>query len=267
MLLFFLVRVADCPAKTAKITNVDIYPRRFVKEGDDLEARLLLRGQRFLQLATVEAMRYAGKYEYLREPPGSWFDPFWRSYDGVWLPLEESGRVIIDRKTFAEDYEDEQVAVVPIVDNDDESPNKRHGVLDGLGNLDPVLCPSFVYGFSLQRKVWCRFYIDNLTPIEWKSDAMEALLLPDRQKNVLKALVSSHIFPSDTREEAQLKGKGLVILLHGSPGSGKTLTAETAAETTRKGLLTISMGTYAVQSETDPYSAFTANCTACAPSR
>lgn len=108
-----------------------------------------------------------------------------------------------------------------------ESPDKRHGVLDKEGNLDPVLCPSFVYGFSLQGKLWCRFYVDNLTMIKRKSDAMDALLLPGRQKGVLQALVSSHAFPSEVREVSQLKGKGLVIVLHGSPGSGKTLTAGT----------------------------------------
>jgi poly(3-hydroxybutyrate) depolymerase len=33
------------------------------------------------------------------------------------------------------------------------------------------------------------------------------------------------MFPKKSRDEVILKGKGLVILLHGSPGSGKTLTA------------------------------------------
>lgn len=36
------------------------------------------------------------------------------------------------------------------------------------------------------------------------------------------------------------KGKGLVILLHGPPGVGKTLTAETLALATAKPLLSVS---------------------------
>jgi hypothetical protein len=98
-------------------------------------------------------------------------------------------------------------------------------VLGEDGKLDTLLCPSFVYGFSLQRKIWCRFYIDCLEEISWKASPMNSLLLPDRQKSILTALVSSHAFPDEAREESELKGKGLVILLHGSPGSGKTLTA------------------------------------------
>src|SRR2546423_9599181 len=100
-----------------------------------------------------------------------------------------------------------------------------HAVLDQHGKLDPVLCPSFVYGFSMQGKLWCRFFIDELEDVLWKPAPMNSLLLPDRQKRILNALVSSHMFPDETREEAEQKGKGLVVLLHGSPGSGKTLTA------------------------------------------
>lgn len=37
------------------------------------------------------------------------------------------------------------------------------------------------------------------------------------------------------------KGKGLIILLHGKPGSGKTLSAEVAAEGARRALLSASL--------------------------
>jgi len=40
----------------------------------------------------------------------------------------------------------------------------------------------------------------------------------------------------------QQKGKGLIFLLHGSPGTGKTLTAELVAEHTKRPLLKISTG-------------------------
>jgi len=70
---------------------------------------------------------------------------------------------------------------------------------------------------------------------------MDELILPATQKKVLQALVGSHLFPAQARDEWGLKGKGLVILLHGTPGSGKTLTAETAAEFTRRALLKISL--------------------------
>jgi MoxR-like ATPase len=38
------------------------------------------------------------------------------------------------------------------------------------------------------------------------------------------------------------KGKGLIILLHGAPGTGKTSTAETIAEATGRPLLLVTCG-------------------------
>jgi hypothetical protein len=91
--------------------------------------------------------------------------------------------------------------------------------------LDPRLCPSYVYGFSFEKKEWCKFFVDFLSDVDWKSDALDSLILPAPQKRLLQGLVTGHRFPDKARNEHGLKGKGLVILLHGSPGSGKTLTA------------------------------------------
>ena len=88
----------------------------------------------------------------------------------------------------------------------------------------------------------------------------ESLILEQEQKQLLQALVTSHVYPEDTRNQPEQKGKGLVILLwvlvilshcafaygesrHGTPGSGKTLSAETAAEMSKKALMYTSMGT------------------------
>ena len=97
--------------------------------------------------------------------------------------------------------------------------------LEDLDYANPLLCPPFVIGYSLDRKVWCRFYINHLSSVQWQPNPMDNLILPSAQKKVLRALVGSHHFPTEARDEMNLKGKGLVILLHGTPGSGKTLTA------------------------------------------
>jgi AAA+ superfamily predicted ATPase len=107
--------------------------------------------------------------------------------------------------------------------------------------LNPMFCPPFTIGYALDRKVWCRFFIDQLQPIEWRPNPMDELILPQQQKKVLQALVGSHRFPEQSRDEWVTKGQGLIVLLHGSPGSGKTLTAECAAENNKKALLKISL--------------------------
>ena len=75
----------------------------------------------------------------------------------------------------------------------------------------------------------------------WKPNAFDSLILPASQLRLIAALVTSHTFPTSARDEDQQKGKGLVCLLHGPPGSGKTLTAECAAETTQKALIRASI--------------------------
>ena len=65
---------------------------------------------------------------------------------------------------------------------------------------------------------------------------------------MINALVKSHESKNSPKDDkvqvkdvVEDKGKGLVILLHGPPGVGKTLTAETIAEATGKPLFIVSV--------------------------
>jgi ATP-dependent Lon protease len=69
-------------------------------------------------------------------------------------------------------------------------------------------------------------------------------VLDKKSKDMIKALVSVHV-QSDRKKMHDIirnKGNGLIILLHGSPGTGKTLTAESVAELAEKPLYSISCG-------------------------
>lgn len=107
---------------------------------------------------------------------------------------------------------------------------------------NPIHCPPYTIGYSLGKKTWCRFFVDYVRIVEWNLSAWDSLVLPDKEKHLLRALISSHAFSKTPRDSIQQKGKGLVVLLHGTPGSGKTLTAETAAEGSLKALLSTSVG-------------------------
>jgi SpoVK/Ycf46/Vps4 family AAA+-type ATPase len=74
------------------------------------------------------------------------------------------------------------------------------------------------------------------------------LQLKQEYKDIIKALVSKHDAGNNDNDGKKKvtdivegKGKGLVILLHGPPGVGKTLTAETIAEATGKPLFIVSV--------------------------
>lgn len=78
-------------------------------------------------------------------------------------------------------------------------------------------------------------YIEHTGPITWNKRAFQRLVLPKRTKDLVQALVMVRRGKSNTRENLRLagnrndiitgKGNGLILLLHGGPGTGKTLTA------------------------------------------
>lgn len=89
---------------------------------------------------------------------------------------------------------------------------------------------------------------------DWKQNAFDSLVFPrdglDR-KNIIRSLVAQHFQDKESltsREEqsdiVRGKGKGLIILLHGAPGVGKTTTAEGIAELFNKPLFQITCGRF-----------------------
>ncbi|PMD44619.1 hypothetical protein L207DRAFT_454313 [Hyaloscypha variabilis F] len=77
--------------------------------------------------------------------------------------------------------------------------------------------------------------------------AFSQLVLPPGHKDMVKSLVAQHFRDKESQEEQQVdivsgKGKGLIILLHGAPGVGKTTTAEGVAQMFEKPLYQITCG-------------------------
>ncbi|KAI1149941.1 P-loop containing nucleoside triphosphate hydrolase protein [Nemania diffusa] len=206
----------------AAITGLAIFPRKYIHD-DALEENFTARGRQFLDFRGCSVQAYEGLAQYLKEPPWSWWDYDMADADAVWLPYTETGRVVLDKATFRGD-------------NAYKTPGIAHDA-----SADALFCPPFAIGYSLAKKEWCRFLVQNLSPVQWKTDAWDKLILEEEQKQVLQALVTSHSYPENARDQPEQKGKGLVILLHGSPGSGKTLSAESSAELTHRALISASM--------------------------
>lgn len=99
-------------------------------------------------------------------------------------------------------------------------------------------------GFALSEKKWVDFYVDKLEPVAWNTNVFDQLVLPVSQKSLVKALVESHVREGVDGFDDIIKGKGkgLISILHGPPGVGKTLTAESVAEHTHRPLYSVSSG-------------------------
>lgn len=225
------------------------HPMAATREGKQaLERKLRARGDRFSGLKDRQVKAYHGPADFLKEPPWTFYDISSCKFRGVWLPYTEAGRVILDRKTFAEEQPLGVSKVQKVARQCSHcQANGESGCEDerSVPGIDSLYCPPFTMGFSLARKEWCRFYIDTISECEWKDEGFcwDSLVLGDKEKLVLRSLVQNHEFGSNTaRDQVAQKGKGLVVLLHGTPGSGKTLTAETAAEGSKKALLSTSFG-------------------------
>lgn len=72
--------------------------------------------------------------------------------------------------------------------------------------------------------------VDKIKDIEWDEDAFDNLVLPADRKTLLKSLVEAHNQQLGFDDFIKGKGKGLVVNLFGSPGVGKTLSAEATSE-------------------------------------
>jgi SpoVK/Ycf46/Vps4 family AAA+-type ATPase len=119
--------------------------------------------------------------------------------------------------------------------------------------LDPtddnfVIFPPRVLGYATREKVWGQFGLDLLSerPGRQPEKFDSNLQLDPKYKTLIKALVQSHEQAAEhngkqVEDVVQDKGKGLVLLLHGPPGVGKTLTAETIAQATAKPLVVVSV--------------------------
>ena len=149
------------------------------------------------------------------------------------------------------DYRTDQKATDVVLET-----TKAHWDIMESSNLmtpkDLLICPCMVYGYVLRSRKWVsldvRLVQDNTT----QEFGLDNLVLPKGHSETLLALVKTHsqsakFATAQKTVERQMdlvrgKGKGLIILLHGEPGVGKTSTAECVAEITHRPLFQVTCG-------------------------
>jgi hypothetical protein len=111
-----------------------------------------------------------------------------------------------------------------------------HSVMDPLAAQNKVqpnfsndrfmICDRTVPGFCFANKQWLMFDVELIKNVDFNTKAFETLLLPPDQKNMVHSLVRIHTNEGRGFDDVITgKGKGMIFLLHGVPGVGKTLTA------------------------------------------
>lgn len=91
--------------------------------------------------------------------------------------------------------------------------------------------------FDLWRHIFVTIHVSNLTEYPYNPKIIDKIVLPDSHKRLIEALVVGTV----RKMEDVVKGKaaGIIILSKGSPGTGKTLTAEVYGEVAKRPLYTV----------------------------
>ena len=93
--------------------------------------------------------------------------------------------------------------------------------------------------------------MSRLLDANWNGQAFQDLVLDKPTKMLIHSMVKEHSSNDDAFDDiVSGKGKGIICLFSGPPGSGKTLTAEAVAEITKRPLYSVSAGDLGVHPET-----------------
>jgi hypothetical protein len=91
---------------------------------------------------------------------------------------------------------------------------------------DLLTTAATIAAYSLSFKKWGLIMIDSVRPIKWQQGIYDMLQMDKKQKEVVSGVIESHHASSSAFDDfIPGKGRGLVFLLHGPPGCGKTMTA------------------------------------------
>ncbi|KAK3059010.1 hypothetical protein LTR09_000576 [Extremus antarcticus] len=214
------------------LESLSVVPLDLCNDSEDIKTKLLARAKRFLELRGIHNLQHKTK-----------------------------GRVMVDAKTFQlrvlpgdEDKMFSQKKGIVVLEECkcccdvcrklvDEKPEDYDHKVREITKDEMLLCSATVLGFQLSLHKWLQMRVDDLEPIAWSDEAIDRLVMDKRQKKVLSSLISSPVF-MDAAEGDVIgwKGRGLVMLLHGQPGTGKTLTAESVCESLKRPLYIVSGG-------------------------
>ncbi|EEQ35373.1 hypothetical protein McanMca71_004760 [Microsporum canis] len=237
-----------------RISDLGVFPLNYHGRKAEIEAELVERGRKFESLKGVSYNEYEG-FAHLKTPKG----PF---------KFHVTGRMMVDALAFKEKNPNYGLSEVK-----EEYSDRFFSFSDGKyerekcqkkvksRNLDSknmtareyILCSPTVLGFSLSKRDWAEFSVSNIRPIDWsKLSSFDHLEIPKEKKTMVKTMVESHRPGSEKSSFDDIvvgKGKGLIFLLYGPPGVGKTLTAESTADLLRRPLYSACAGDFGIKTE------------------
>lgn len=234
--------IAQGPYKGMKsLAKLRAVPHDYFEAADAAKKVLITRGQKFCSLTGAHYKTYSGTAMALSSVRD------WNSYGEFKVePMIISSRVMVDAKMFGvmkspNRIELDEYKAMP-KDNSAEEES------DFITERDLLMADCRIPGYAFQVKRWCWFNLDLVKPVIFNTEAFDSLLIPARQKSLIHSLVKAHSSGEDEFDDLIAgKGKGLVFVLHGCPGVGKTFTAESVADHIERPLYILNSGELGLQ--------------------
>ncbi|KAI0034423.1 P-loop containing nucleoside triphosphate hydrolase protein [Vararia minispora EC-137] len=213
-----------------KIRELMAYPLDCHEDEEGIRTAAISRGKKYAALGETSHTQISGRaVRYVQD-----------GTRGFWA----SGRMMVDPLSFGLNV---TFPVAKLHNMEIKIPLDRDSLTDELY----MICNPVIFGFCFGIKVWGGFAMDRIQDVVHVKEPFQLLVLGEKQKTLVHALVRQHTARAAVFDDiVRGKGKGLVGLLAGPPGSGKTLTAEAVAEVTQKPLYSVSASELAGDSGT-----------------
>ena len=203
------------------VCDLNAVPLRFHPEEQRIRQDLLVRGRKFLALCGIHHCFYDGKAHVQEE------DHLW-STDIVTRselltdtnPMLVKGRIMLDGQGYGLNIESGFI-------HGKKSYKSGTKALEEATEEDIMTSCCRLPGFILHQKRWGLFLVAAIENVKYNAQAYRSLILPESQKKLISALLERQEgnLDDDFDDLIEGKGKGIVFLLHGPAGVGKTFTA------------------------------------------
>lgn len=115
--------------------------------------------------------------------------------------------------------------------------NEETGKHEEVGEPTEIPIHPYLTVFHLAKHLRMRTHIANLKVYKYDTNLIDKLVIDDTRKTLVKLLIGQS--SSSYRDVIATKSGGAIVMLCGSPGTGKTLTAEVFAESEKRALYSV----------------------------